>query len=391
LLLNVLTYSKSPENLVPLPSFAGKGLTAAALGVALVLVLSINPRLLIRPNVLLVLFTLLCVAAGVMSVRGYFGLGTIYRCTRLFVFVAVLWLTTPWWGRRDPLLCRFHRRALAIVLASVAVGLAISPHRALDSETGGRLGGILWPIPATQAAHYAAVFTGLTLMLWLAGASRSRWTGLALAGGLGVLVLTHTRTALVAMLAGVLVGGLSLLLTRRRARKALLFAAVVTAFGALALGPVLGNWFSRGETTQQLTSLTGRTTAWTAVVATPRTEMNTLFGFGISNDSIDGLPIDSSWLSTYVDQGLIGDTIDALILLTLLALALCSPPGAGRAVALFLVVYCTIASFTETGLGQPSTYFLDLTVAMSAVMPQLARSRSRELRPMTMSIETAID
>jgi hypothetical protein len=127
------------------------------------------------------------------------------------------------------------------------------------------------------------------------------------------------------------------------------------------------------------------------VLATPRTEMNTLFGFGISNDSIDGLSIDSSWLSTYLDEGLIGDIIDGLVLLALLTVALCSPPGAGRAVALFLVVYCTIASFTETGLGQPSTYFLDLTVAMSALMPPLVRDRSDEVdRPVEMSSEGAI-
>jgi hypothetical protein len=391
LLFDVLTYTKSPGNLIPLPSLVGKGLAAAALGVALVLVLTVNPRLLIRPNILLVLFTLLAVASLVMSIRGYFGFGTIYRCMRLFAFVAVLWLTTPWWGRRGMLLCRFHCRALAIVLASVAIGLAVSPNRALESATGGRLGGILWPVPATQAAHYAAVFVGLTLMMWLAGAWRSRWTGLAVAGGLAVLLLTHTRTALVALLAGVLVGGLSLFLTRSRARKALYLTCVVAAFGALTLGPILGQWFSRGESEQQLTSLTGRTNAWTAVLATPRTEMNTLFGFGISNDSIDGLSIDSSWLSTYLDEGLIGDIIDGLVLLALLTVALCSPPGAGRAVALFLVVYCTIASFTETGLGQPSTYFLDLTVAMSALMPPLVRDRSDEVdRPVEMSSEGAI-
>ena len=35
------------------------------------------------------------------------------------------------------------------------------------------------------------------------------------------------------------------------------------------------------------------------------------------------------------------------------------------AVAVFLVVYCTIASFTETGLGDASPYVLDLAVAAS--------------------------
>jgi hypothetical protein len=98
----------------------------------------------------------------------------------------------------------------------------------------------------------------------------------------------------------------------------------------------------------------------------------------MSNDSYDGLPIDSSWLSTYLDQGLVGDVLDGLVLLTLLAVAVASPAGPRRAVALFLVVYCGVATYTETGLGQPSTYLLDLAVAMSVLMAPL---RVPELRP----------
>ena len=66
-----------------------------------------------------------------------------------------------------------------------------------------------------------------------------------------------------------------------------------------------------------------------------------------------------------------GDVLEGLVLVSLLIVALISPRGPGRAVALFLVVYCAIESFTETGLGQPSTYILDLAVAMSVLMPPL--------------------
>ena len=103
----------------------------------------------------------------------------------------------------------------------------------------------------------------------------------------------------------------------------------------------------------------------------PRTEVNTLFGYGMSNDSFDGLPIDSSWFSAYLDQGIVGDVLDGLVLVSLVAVALTRPRGPGKAIALFLVVYCTVSSFTETGLGQPSTYVLDLAVAMSVLMPPL--------------------
>jgi hypothetical protein len=44
-----------------------------------------------------------------------------------------------------------------------------------------------------------------------------------------------------------------------------------------------------------------------------------------------------------------------------------APPGPRRAVALFLVTYCLVASYTETGIGDMSTYILSLLVASSLV------------------------
>ncbi len=220
--------------------------------------------------------------------------------------------------------------------------------------------------------HYAAVLVGMTVVLWLAGASRSKWTGVVIAAGFVVLLLTHSRIALVAMLLGILVGGLSLFLSRQRVRRAFVVAIVVVGIGALSFAPLVTRWFERGENPQALSQLTGRTNVWSALLAQPRTEANTLFGYGMSNDGFNGIPIDSSWLSTFQDQGLVGDVLDGLVLLSLLLVALISPRGPGRAIALFLVVYCAVASITETGLGQPSTYILDLVVAMSVLMPPLS-------------------
>jgi hypothetical protein len=227
-------------------------------------------------------------------------------------------------------------------------------------------------------AHYAAVLVGMTVVLWLAGVARSRWTGLAIAGALGVLILTHSRTALVAMLAGILAGGLSLFLSRTRVRRAFMVTILVLGIGALSFSPVITRWFERGESGQQFSDLTGRTIAWSDVLAQPRTEVNTIFGYGLSNDGINGIPIDSSWLATYVDQGLVGDVLQGLVLVSLLIMALISPRGPGRAVALFLVVYLAVESFTQTGLGQPSAYFLDLAVATSLLMPPLLSARRSE-------------
>ncbi len=370
LFFNVLTYTKGATNLLPLPHQVGAVLPETALGIALLLAISINKKLLVRPNVLLVLFSVMCLLAAIMSFRGYFGHGSVIRWFRFAVFVGVLWLTTPWWGRRDFMILKYQRRAIMVVIGTVLLGLVISPTKAFANATGGRLGGIVWPIQPTQVAHYAAVLVGMTVVLWLAGIS-SKSSGAVIAVGLVVLILTHTRTALVAMLAGILVGGLSLFLSRKRVRRATLVVVVVVAVGAFSFAPLVTGWFARGQNSQALTQLTGRTASWSAVLAQPRTEVNTLLGYGMSNDGFNGISIDSSWLSTYQDQGLAGDVLDAVVLLSLLVAALISPRGPGRAVALFLIVYCAVASFTETGLGQPSTYLLDLAVAMSLLMPPL--------------------
>ncbi|MFZ0249241.1 MAG: O-antigen ligase family protein [Acidimicrobiales bacterium] len=371
LFFNVMTYAAGPTNLIPLPHQIGKSLPELALGVGLLLVLTANKKLLVRPNILLMLLTAMCLLSVLMSIRGYFGLGSMVRWLRFSLFVGALWLTTPWWGRRDFMILQFQRRALMVVIGTVIVGLAVSPTKAFAGATGGRLGGIVWPIQPTQVAHYSAVLVGITVVLWLAGASKSRWTGAVIVGAFGVLILTHSRIALVAMLAGVFVGGLSLLLSRKRVRRAFTVTILVAGIGALSFAPVVTGWFARGENSQALTNLTGRTNVWSAVLSQPRTETNTLLGYGLSNDGFDGIPIDSSWLSTYQDQGLVGDVLDGLVLVTLLIAALISPRGPGKAVALFLIVYCAVESFTQTGLGQPSADLLDLSVAMSLLMPPL--------------------
>ena len=384
LVFNVMTYSAGPTNLIPLPHQLGKALPELALGAALILILTANKRLVVRPNIYLILMTVMCLIAAIMSSRGYFGHGSTIRWFRFAVFLGALWLTTPWWGRRDFMILDFQRRALMVIVGVVLVGMAISPTKAFALAGGGRLGGTVWPIQPTQVAHYSAVLVGVTVVLWLAGDSRTRWTAAVAVVAFGVLLLTHSRIALVSMLAGVLVGGLSLFLSRKRVRRAFLVAILVAGIGALSFTPLITGWFARGENAQSLSNLSGRTNAWSAVLAQPRTEINTLLGFGMSNDGADGVAIDSSWLATYQDQGLVGDVLDGLVLLSLLITALISPRGPARAVALFLIVYCIVESFTQTGLGEPSDNTLDLAVAMSLLMaplfstPRPEKSKARE-------------
>jgi hypothetical protein len=214
-------------------------------------------------------------------------------------------------------------------------------------------------------------------VLWFCGHIRGRAALVILVLTGAILILTHTRTALVGMTAGLLVSGMSLLVAKARVRKLFAALSVIAALAIMTLSSVIVTWLARGEGTQELTNLTGRTVVWSAVVNFPRDKFQEIFGFGLSNDSFNGLPIDSNWLATYQEQGLLGVGLCAIILIFLLVAAYFQPRGVQRALALFFTTYCLVASFTETGLAGATTYLLELTLAASLIVSTPAAGRLR--------------
>jgi O-antigen ligase len=371
--------------LLPIPHRIAQLMTQGTLFIALVLALSINPRMRMRPNWFLGLYTVLAITSLMMSVR-LVNLGTEYRSFRLIVFIFVLWLLTPWWGRRDLLILRSQMGVILVLLGSVLLGLCISPGKALAD---GRLTGTLWPIWPTGVGHFAGEIAGLTVLLWLCHLISHRQAVMLAVPAMIVLVLSHTRTALTAMLIGLLVAGASLLFARRRVRRAFAVGLLVVVVIGAPAAPFLVHWAARGENAQGLRTLTGRTKAWSAVLAVQRPTTNVIFGNGLSNDSVDGssnpqlngLSIDSSWLSIYQDQGIVGDVLLGAIFVLLLLMALFRARGPTRALALFLIVYCLIAGINESGLGDASPYLLDLTVAASLITFPSARGTDLTFGP----------
>jgi hypothetical protein len=368
LFFNVLAFYTVPSTVVPIPSPVGQLMTQASLALAVGLALAVNPRILLRPNLFLFLLTVLAIAALAISVHSEFYVGSIYRSLRLAGFLVVLWLLTPWWGRADMLLLRLHRRVLWLILASVLVGAAISPGLAFEFQ--GRLSGVIWPIPPTQVAHYAAIIFGTTAVLWMCRVVTNRHAMIALGITGAMLLGTHTRTALLAMVIGLLVAAASLFLGHVRVRRISAFGALGAVMLATIFASELTNWILRGQTTQEASQLTGRTKVWTAVLEHQRPRIDQLFGSGMSDQSFQGLPIDSNWIATYLDQGWFGIVVQASIIAILLLMAATRERGPQRAAALFLIMYCLVASFTETGLGAPSAYMLDLTVAAALLAPR---------------------
>ena len=294
-------------------------------------------------------------------------MGSVYRGVRLLAFVACLWLLTPWWGRRDLVLLRAHRVAIWAILALVLVGAAIAPGKAFAFE--GRLSGTLWPIPPTQVAHYAAVLFGTSAILWMCRVITGRHALVAVTVSTIALIGTHTRTALLGAAIGVALASASLFLGHARVRRVSVSTVVGMIAATAVFAPQIVSWLSRGQTVEDAAQLTGRTKVWSDVFATPRPAAEAVFGSGLSNKSFDGLAIDSNWVASYVDQGWFGVVLQAAMLLLLLAMVATHVRGPRRAVALFLVVYCVVASITETGLGDASPYLLDLVVAASLLVP----------------------
>ncbi|TQL19632.1 O-antigen ligase domain-containing protein [Streptomyces sp. SLBN-134] len=363
LVLNTLG-SAGAETIVPLPRSLIQMVTMGALAAAFVLALAVNLRLRVRPSAFLLLLTLLLVPSVISSADLESGFGALFRCARLALFVGTLWLLSRWWDG-GPGFVRHHIRMYFLVLCSVAAGLVVSPGAAMPELYGGRLVGALWPLTPPQIGQYAAVITGLSVLLLLGGRTDRRSAALVALPALVLLALTHTRTATLGLLAGLILAIGSLVLTSAAARRFFTWAVACAAVAAVGFGSVLQAWFLRGQSQENFASLTGRAKVWDALLAAPRTTSEYVFGAGLGDKSFGGLPIDNSWLAVYHEQGVFGVALVAAAAAVLGGVALLRPPSLSRACAIFLISYCAIASYTEAGLGDASPYLLHLTVAAS--------------------------
>jgi O-antigen ligase len=379
LMLNAHSYSGG-AGLLPIPEAIGKLVTQGALAVALVLVLVLNRRGLVRPNAVLLLLTILAILGLMVSIHNDFVVGSTYRAVRFAAFLGVLWLLTPWWGRSDMILLRCHRRVVWIFLATVLVGAVLAPGMAFSFD--GRLAGVLWPIAATQVGHLAAVLFTTSLVLWICKVISGRNASVSLIVAGALLVATHTRTAMAGTLIGLTVAIVSLFLGHVRARRVTVLGLIAMVLAASVFASGMTAWALRGQTAYQASQLTGRTEVWSQVLDARRPKVEDMFGSGLSNQSFNGLPIDSTWVGVYVDQGVVGVVILATVVIVLLLLAATQEPGPRRAIALCLVSYCMVASVTETGLGAATPYQLDLIVAAALLAPS-APSRGKRAGPST--------
>ncbi|MEU2242569.1 O-antigen ligase domain-containing protein [Streptomyces sp. NPDC018338] len=366
LALNTLG-SAGAKTVVAIPRSLIQMVTMGALVAAFALALAVNPRARIRPSAFVFLLTLLLVPSVIASVHLEVGFGALFRCFRLALFVGTLWLLSRWWDGGLTFV-RHHIRMYFAVLVLVAVGLAVAPGTAMPEYYGGRLVGALWPLTPPQIGQYAAVVIGLTVLLLIGRRTSGAGAAAVIVPSLVLLALTHTRTATLGLVIGLVLAIGSLVLTSSAARRFFAWAVLCATVAAVVFSSALRAWFLRGQSQENFSNLTGRAKVWDALLSAPRTAGETVFGTGLGDKSFDGLPIDNSWLAVYHEQGLIGVAIVAAIIIVLGGVALLRPPSLPRACAIFLISYCALSSYTEVGLGDASAYLLHLALAASLLV-----------------------
>jgi O-antigen ligase len=157
-----------------------------------------------------------------------------------------------------------------LLLLSVWKDVLFWPKEALYGETllkqavlGIRLSGVIPAASSNDVATFSSILATLSLARLFPASDEERynklWYALLLLGSMVSLVLSQTRAALV----GVMLGGFFILLFSKRGRLSALITLVVAPIVALCtMGGLIWSFMARGQTAQQMDTLSSRTEWW---------------------------------------------------------------------------------------------------------------------------------
>lgn len=196
---------------------------------------------------------------------------------------------------------------------------------------------------------------------------------------LGLVWATGSRTGLASLVLGM---ALMVLLARRISVP--VFAVSVLSIPAVAavvgLTSVMEEFVGRGDTASLLT-LNSRTVAWSAAIDYPSNMLERLIGGGLALRVIpvsamyrDEQILDSTWVSAYLQVGLIGTlALVAAVVIALGATRRCAPPA--RAFFVATIVVLVLVSILESGLFDTSVSFI---VFFTTTLAAYAHPRRRQ-------------
>jgi O-Antigen ligase len=376
--VNVQPWVKRPS--VPLaqatvePSGAKGALLAATFMVAVVLA---APRFRTRmPATYLFYFAYLFLAAATA-----FHLSDprppLLRVGRLSLAIAIPLLLWSWLAGRPRQFLRAHRLAHLLVGLVVVAGLAAAPADAWDGGgsfgAGGRLQGVFLPMLPPRVGEIGAVLVGLTAIALVFRQARRLPGSIIIGLGLSLVILSRTRTAAAGLLVGLLVA-FGITRKHRLGRRGLATLLVLVLLAVPLFAPIR-SWAVREQDSQRLSSFTGRTLAWSAVLEQQSSWRTVLLGHGLGNKGVllrrgegdfDVMAIDNGWLSLLWETGWLGVAIVLLALTAAVVAVARAPTPYVRAAAGFLIVYVVVSSVTETGLSDLSSQTLHVLVAAGA-------------------------
>jgi hypothetical protein len=230
---------------------------------------------------------------------------------------------------------------------------------------GGRLTGGLLPIAPNQIGLLVGV--PIIWAVWCMAQGRGRlFHVLVVVGGLGLTWLTGSRSGLAALvLASLLVVALAPRL--RLGGFLTLTASIPFVFYFVAFTGLFSAYFGRGGS-ENITTLNSRTIAWRAAFEADTDFWGHWFGGGlsvklvpVSGPYLDAQVLDSTWVSTFVQAGVVGLVIVFLWAVTTMWKTL-SAPVSYKGLWAGLVAYALMRSVLETGLLDSYALFLVILV-----------------------------
>jgi O-antigen ligase len=365
---------RGPQATVSGGTDTGKGVLIAA--VFMMAVVLAAPRFRIRVPVVYLFYFLYLSVAAATAFHLLEPMAPLLRVVRLGLAIMIPLLLWRWLSANPSQFIRAHRTAHVLLALTVLAGLAAFPGSAWPGRSfgnGGRLYGGLLPMLPPRVGEIGAIVAGLTIVALAFGRLGRLYGGAFIGLGLLLIVLSRTRTAAMAMIIGLL-AAFFMARQSRRGRRALRVLVLLIILAIPLLTPVR-SWVVRDQTSTELTTLTGRTTAWSFVIEQEASIRTVMLGHGLGNKrvllrrgegDIDVMAIDNGWLSLFWETGWLGVTLVLFAVIAAFITAWRAPTPYIRAASMFLIVYVVVTSFTESGLSDLSSLTLHLLVASAA-------------------------